>query len=136
MTRYIVISLVGGILFGIMDGVINANPLARMLYEVYRPIARTSLNVVAGSLIDLAYGFILAAIFLVVYEGLPGQSGIVKGLSYAILIWFFRVVMYAASTWMMYNVPTQTIIYGLIAGLVEMLLLGILFGVTLKPLNL
>ena len=103
MVRYIVISLIGGILFGFMDGVINANPLASRLYEVYRPIARTSLNVVAGSLIDIAYGFILAAIFLILYQGLPGQSGIIKGLSYAILIWFFRAVMHAASTWMMWK---------------------------------
>jgi hypothetical protein len=136
MIRYIVISLVGGFLFGIMDGVINANPLAQKLYEVYRPIARTSINPVAGVLIDIAYGFILAAIFLIIYEGLPGQSGILKGLSYAFLIWFFRVVMYAASTWMMYKVPAQTIVYGLIAGLLEMLVLGILFGVTLKPSSL
>ena len=104
--------------------------------EVYRPIARTSLNVVAGSLIDLAYGFILAAVFLIIYEGLPGHSGIVKGLSYALMIWFFRVVMYAASTWIMYNVPIQTIGYSLFAGLLEMLVLGILFGITLKPFNL
>src|SRR5574341_1981066 len=135
MVRYIVISLVSGILFGIMDGAINANPLAQKLYEVYRLFARTSLNVVAGSLIDIAYGFILAAIFLIIYEGLPGKSGIVKGISYAILLWFFRVVMGAVSTWIMYKVPTQTIGYGLIAGMVEMLVLGILFGVTLKPFN-
>lgn len=135
MFRYIVVSLVSGILFGVMDGAINANPLAQKLYEVYQPIARTSLNVVAGSLIDLAYGFILAAIFLVIYEGLPGHSGIQKGFSYAILVWFLRVVMYAASTWIMYKVPIQTIGYGLFAGLLEMLVLGILFGVTLKPLG-
>ena len=135
MIRYIVVSLVSGILFGVMDGVIHANPLAQKLYEVYRPIARPSLNIVAGSLIDLAYGFILAAIFLIIYEGLPGQSGIVKGLSYALLIWFFRVVMYAASTWIMYNVPIQTVGYGLFAGFLEMLVLGILFGVTFKPFS-
>ena len=136
MIRYIVVSLVSGILFGVMDGVIHANPLAQKLFEVYRPIARTSLNVVAGSLIDLAYGFILAAVFLIIYEGLPGHSGIVKGLSYALMIWFFRVVMYAASTWITYNVPIQTIGYSLFAGLLEMLVLGILFGITLKPFNL
>jgi len=136
MIRYIIVSLVGGILFGVMDGVINANPLAQKLYEVYRPIVRPSLNVVAGSLIDLAYGFILAAIFLIIYEGLPGHSGILKGVSYAVLIWFFRVVMYAASTWIMYTVPAKTIGYSLIAGLIEMFVLGILFGITLKPFNL
>lgn len=135
MIRYIIISLVGGILFGTMDGLIHANPLARRLFEVYQPIARATLNVVAGILIDIAYGFILAAIFLLLYKSLPGQSGFLKGLSYAALVWFFRVVMQAASTWMMYRVPGQTIGYSLVAGLIEMMVLGVLFGVTLKPFN-
>lgn len=135
MIRYIIISLVGGILFGTMDGLIHANPLARRLFEVYQPIARATLNVVAGILIDIAYGFILAAIFLLLYKSLPGQSGFLKGLSYAALVWFFRVVMQAASTWMMYRVPDQTIGYSLVTGLIEMMVLGVLFGVTLKPFN-
>ena len=64
MTTYIIISIISGILFGTLDGVINANPIANKLYEVYKPIAKTSLNFMAGMIIDLAYGFILAAIFL------------------------------------------------------------------------
>jgi hypothetical protein len=134
MARYIVISLIGGVLFGVMDGVINANPLAQKLYEVYKPIAKTSLNLTAGILIDLIYGFLLAGIFLMLYTSLPGQSGIVKGVSFALLVWFLRVVMQAASTWMMYTIPSPTILYGLVAGLVEMLVLGILFGLTLRSL--
>jgi ethanolamine ammonia-lyase large subunit len=34
MIRYIIVSVVGGILFGILDAVINANPLAQRLFEV------------------------------------------------------------------------------------------------------
>jgi ethanolamine ammonia-lyase large subunit len=38
MNRYIIIvSIASGILFGVMDGLINANPLAQRLYEVYKP---------------------------------------------------------------------------------------------------
>jgi hypothetical protein len=135
MTRYVVVSIVGGILFGILDGLINANPMAQRLYAVYKPIARTSLNVVAGVTIDLAYGFILAAVFLLLYTSLPGETGMVKGLSFAILVWFFRVVMSAASTWLMFTVPALTLVYSLLAGLVEMLALGILYGFTLRPLT-
>ena len=40
MTEYIIVSVVSGILFGILDGVINANPLAQRLYEVFKPIAK------------------------------------------------------------------------------------------------
>jgi len=135
MTTYIVLSIVGGILFGILDGLINANPVAQRLYEVYKPIAKTSLNVVAGVAIDLAYGFIMAAVFLLLYTSLPGEAGIVKGLSFAILVWFFRVVMSVASTWIMYTVPARTLLYTLFAGLAEMLALGILYGLTLRPLT-
>ena len=133
MVRYIVVSIGSGILFGFMDGVINANPLARRLFEVYQPIARTSINVPAGVIIDLAYGFIMAAIFLLLYNSLPGETGLLKGLSFAGLAWFFRVVMYAASQWMTTQIPAGAVLYILAAGLVEMLILGILYGLTLKP---
>ena len=133
MTTYVVVSIVGGILFGILDGLINANPVAQRLNEVYKPIARTSLNVAAGIAIDLAYGFILAAVFLLLYTSLPGGTGILKGLSFAVLVWFFRVVMSVASTWVMFTVPIRTLVYSLFAGLVEMLVLGILFGFALRP---
>ncbi len=133
MLRYIVVSVIGGILFGAMDGVIHAIPLAQKIYAVYRPIARTSVNAPAGIVIDLIYGFALAGIFLVLYPSLPGSSGLVKGLSFAALAWFLRVVMSAASDWMMFQVPGQTLLYALGTGLLEMLILGILFGVTLHP---
>jgi len=133
MITYVVVSVVGGILLIILDGVLNANSMAQRLNEVYKPIARKSLNIVAGVAIDLAYGFIMAAVFLLLYTSLPGENGIVKGLSYAILVWFFRVVMSAASTWLMFTVPTKTLVYNLLAGLVEILAIGTLFGLTLHP---
>jgi len=135
MIGYIIVSVVSGILFGILDGVINANPLAQRLYEVYKPIARTSINPLAGIIIDLAYGFIMAGIFLLLYESLPGITGLVKGVSFAFLVWFFRVVMYTASQWMMFNVPFKVLLYSLIAGLGEMLILGVFYGLTLKPVR-
>ena len=133
MTGYLIVSVVSGILFGILDGVINANPLAQRLYEVYKPIARTSLNPLAGIVIDLVYGFVLAAVFLLLYKSLPGATGLVKGISFAVLVWFFRVVMYAASQWVMFNIPSEALLYSLVTGLGEMLVLGVLYGLTLKP---
>ena len=135
MTTYVIVSIIGGILFGILDGLINANPVAQRLYDVYKPIAKTSLNFIAGIAIDLAYGFIMAAVFLLLYTSLPGETDMVKGLSFAILVWFFRVVMSVASTWIMYTVPARTLLYNLFAGLTEMLALGILYGLTLRPLT-
>ena len=133
MLRYIIVSVVSGILFGVLDGVINANPLAQRLYAVYQPIARTSINPFAGIVIDLIYGFVMAGLFLLLYQSLPGETGWVKGLSFGVLAWFFRVVMYAASQWMMLDIPVETALYTLVAGLGEMLILGLLYGLTLKP---
>lgn len=133
MSRYIIVSLVSGVLFGLMDGLINANPWATRYLEVYKPIARSSINAPVGLVIDLAYGFILAGIFLLLYASLPGDTGLVKGISFAFLVWFLRVFMAAASTWMMFIVPHQTLFYTLITGLGEVLVLGVLYGLTLRP---
>jgi hypothetical protein len=133
MTGYFVISILSGILFAILDGVINANPLARKYYEIYQPIAKTSLNPVAGILIDLGFGFIMAGVFVILYNSIPGETGLIKGVSFAVMVWFFRVVMVVASQWMMYITPVKTLLYTLVAGLGEMLILGLLYGLTLKP---
>ena len=133
MTGYIIVSVVSGILFGILDGLINANPLAQRLYEVYKPIARTSINPLTGMVIDLVYGFVMAGVFLLLYKSLPGETGLVKGMSYGCLVWFFRVVMYTASQWVMFKVPIEALLYSLVTGLGEMLILGVLCGLTLKP---
>ncbi|HOB90004.1 MAG TPA: hypothetical protein PKG74_01570 [Candidatus Colwellbacteria bacterium] len=133
MIRYIIASIVGGFLFGTMDGVINANSYAKKLFEVYKPIAKTSISAPAGIIIDLIYGFIMAGLFLLLYKSLPGETGLLKGLSFAGIAWFFRVVMSVVSSWMTFNVPVSTLGYSLVTGLVEMLVLGILFGLTLKP---
>ncbi len=135
MLRYILVSLGGGILFGIMDGLINANPLAQRLFQAYQPIARTSVNAPAGILIDLLYGFAMAAIFLLLYRSLPGTSGWAKGLSFGLLAWFFRVLMGMISQWMAYTSPLPTLGYQAAAGLVEMLVIGILFGLTLRRVS-
>jgi len=134
MAGYIIGSIAGGLLFGIMDGLINANPLAVRLFAVFKPIARTSINIPAGLVIDLAYGFIMAGLFLMVYPSLPGQAGWVKGLIFGLLVWFFRVVMGVISQWMMYTVPVDALLYSLAAGLVEMLVLGLLFGLVVRPI--
>ncbi len=131
MPRFIVVSIAAGLMFAVLDGLLNANPLGQRLYEVYRPIARPSMNFIAGVVIDLAYGFLMALIFMLLYQSLPGGSGWIKGTSFGLLVWFFRVVMYALSSWVMFKVPGPTVVYTLGAGLAEMLVIGIFYGLTL-----
>lgn len=133
MTSYIIVSVSSGILFGFLDGFINGNPIANKLFDVYKPIAKTSVNLLAGVIIDLAYGFILATSFLLLFPSLPGEVGFVKGVSFAVMVWFFRVVMNVASQWLMFKVPLKALLYTLLAGLGEMLILGLLYGLTLQP---
>jgi hypothetical protein len=131
VTSYIIVSIVSGILFGMMDGLINGNPVARKLLEVYQPIAKTPVNFVAGIIINLGYGFILAALFLLVYPSLPGDAGLAKGASFALMVWFLRVAMNVATQWIMFNVPMRVLLYLAFAGLSEMLILGIFYGLAL-----
>ena len=133
MRTFSLVGLGSGILFGVMDGLISANSLAQRLYQVYKPIARTSINAPAGVVIDLLYGFILAGLFLLLRKSLPGAVGWTKGLSFGLLAWFFRVLMNAASQWIMFRVSTATLAYTLLAGLGEMMILGVLYGLTLRP---
>jgi hypothetical protein len=131
MVRYIIVSIVSGILFGVMDGIININPLAKRLYEVYKPIARTTLNPLKGIIIDLVYGFVMSILFLLLYTCMPSDIGVIKGLCFGLLVWFFRVVMNNASQWVMFKVPFKTLLYSVLTGLAEMAILGIFYGLTL-----
>ena len=135
MTNYFIVSIASGILFGVLDGLINANPIAIKLFEAYKPIARTSVNFVAGMIIDVLFGFILAALFWLLWASLPGEAGLVKGVSFALMVWFLRVVMSVAAQWMMFKVPLKALIYSLLAGLGEMLILGMLYGIALQPVK-
>jgi len=132
MLRYVIVSLGGGILFGIMDGLINGNSLAQKLYAAFDPVLRKTINVPVGIVIDLIYGFALAGIFLMLYRSLPGDSGWLKGITFGFMVYFFRVVMQVASQWMMFKVSSGLLLYTLISGLIEMLLLGLYFGLCLS----
>lgn len=132
MLRYLIVSLGGGVLFGIMDGLINGNSLAKKLYAAFDPVLRKTVNVPAGIVIDLIYGFALAGIFMLFYKSLPGNSAWLKGITFGFIIFFFRVVMQVASQWMMFKVSPQLLVYILASGLIEMLLLGLYFGLCLS----
>ena len=111
---------------------INANPLAQKLLEAYKPISKTMINFQAGIVIDLLFGIIMAAIFVILYKSLPGSTSVLKGLSFGILIWFFRVAMWTASSFVMFKIPLNTLSYSLVVGLIEMLILGLFYGLLLK----
>ena len=130
--RYMIVSWACGILFWILDGVINWNPFARKLFQIYKSEIKVAFSLPKSFFIYLLYGFVMTSIFLVLYKALPGKTGLMKGLSFAMIAWFFRGFMGVMSQWMLLAVPLKTLSYMAITGLVEALILGILLGLTLK----
>lgn len=132
MLNFVLVSLAAGLLFGTMDALINANPLGQRLNAVYAPVMKKDINAAAGIAIDLAYGFVIAGVFVMLAGSLPGDSGLTKGLALGLGIWFFRVVMSVATTWMTHRVPASLLAYQLATGLAEMLVLGGFVGLLLR----
>ena len=130
--RYAMIGWICGILYWILDGVINWNPYAQKFYQVYKSNMKIALNLPKSFFIYLVYGYAMAGIFILLYKSLPGEIGIVKGLSFAGIAWFFRGFIAIMSQWMMYNVPFKTLAYVAISGICEALILGMFLGLTLK----
>jgi hypothetical protein len=135
MIRFILIGALSGILFAILDGIINGNPTAQKLMESYSPIAKTSINMPVGIIIDLFYGFVMCGIFLLLYNSLPTDNPVIKGVIYGLIIWFFRVLMSVLTTYMTLQIPLKTLAYILVTGLVEVIIIGIFYGLTIKPIK-
>jgi hypothetical protein len=135
MTRYILVSLGSGLLFVLLDGILNANPIAQRLHRPYGPIARKSMNLVLAVTIDMGYGFIIAGLYLLLYRALPGGPGLIRAVWFAILLWILRVVMSALGHWVMFDVPASSHLYDVLAGLIEMLAIAIFCAVTLRPVG-
>ena len=88
-------------------------------------------KMVAGMVFELVNGFMLAVIYAVIHRCLPG-AGWIKGLSYGLLVWGLRVVMWAFSTYMMTSMSPITISISVATGLVEVLILGIVIALIYK----
>ena len=131
MVNYLLAGGLGGILLAVMDGLLNANPAAIKLLAAFKPIARPSLSVAAGILIDLAFGFSLAALFTALRPAFPTSSGLLNGLIFGAGVWLLRTVMPLASQQVMFAIPLSAAAYQAGCGLLEMLVLGILFGLVL-----
>ena len=121
--RLPIAGLAVGLLFAIMDGLINANPVGQRLYSVYMPIARKSVNAPLGLAFDLVSGIVMAFLFVALTPSLPG-GWVTKGITFGLIAWFFRVAMGSASQFVMFQVPASAVLYGLLTGLAEMIALG------------
>jgi hypothetical protein len=130
-SRVLAVGLAAGLMFAVMDGLINANPVAQRLYAAYRPIARESVNAPLGLMFDFVSAIVMAVLFVALTPALPG-GWTNKGIAFGLIGWFFRVAMGTASQAVMFRVPFSALLYGLLTGLTEMLALGLLYGALLR----
>jgi hypothetical protein len=80
-----------------------------------------------GLVFELINGFMLAVFYTVIHPSLPGR-GWKKGISYGLIVWGLRVVMWAFSTYMMTDMSPVLITITVITGLIEVLILGIVIA--------
>ena len=83
-------------------------------------------------LFEVINGFMLALIYALIQTSLPGQ-GWVKGISYGLIVWGLRVVMWAFSTYVMTDMAPITIGINVVSGLVEVLILGVVIAALYGP---
>jgi hypothetical protein len=76
---------------------------------------------------ELINGFMLAVIYAVIHPSLPGR-GWKKGISYGLIVWGLRVVMWAFSTYMMTDISPILIAITVVTGLIEVLILGVVIA--------
>jgi len=67
------------------------------------------------------------------YQSLPGQTNLAKGLSLGLTMWFFSSG--DVSSFKLGDIPGSSTdpFYTLITGLVEMLIIGLFYGLALRP---
>jgi len=126
--------IITGVLFSLFDMLIaiSSSPIFSPYSDL--PIWKTQPNIIAGLIFDLINGFILAAVYTTIYNGIPG-FGWRKGLNYGIFVGLFRVVMSSFSTIVMYNIPLTLVVTSLITGFIEIIVLCIILAVVYERLK-
>jgi hypothetical protein len=129
--RFWVAGLVTYVVVQAMDFVINEvfmKSANESLKNLWRPdmMSRMWVMYVIGVLV----AFLFTYIFIKGREG----KGITEGVRYGIIIWLFVSVPMSVSMWVLLPIPYMIIFRGLMFGLLEMLVAGILVAVIYKPL--
>lgn len=121
--RLIIAGITASFLFLVLDAILGV--LGGMIGEAafgipagQPPMDKQTL----GLLFELINGFMLAVIYAFIHPALPGK-GWKKGLSYGLIVWGLRVVMWAFSTYMLTNMSPIMLGITVFTGLVEMLII-------------
>jgi hypothetical protein len=128
--RLIVAGVAASVLFLVLDmmlGAVGGLVAADVFGVPFDQPPGIQAKIKFGLLFELINGFMLALIYAVIYRCLPGQ-GWHKGISFGLIVWGLRVVMWAFSTYMMTDLPPALIAITVVTGLIEVLILGVVIA--------
>jgi hypothetical protein len=133
--RLIVTGVVAAVLFLVLDmglGMVGGWIGTRFFGQPSAQPAGIDAKIKLGLVFELINGFLLALIYAVIHACLPGR-GWTKGVSYGLVVWALRVVMWAFSTYMMTDMAPATIGITVGTGLIEVLILGVVIALVYGP---
>lgn len=126
--RLIAAGIAASVLFLVLDAVFGV--LGGMIGELAFGVPSgqpDEAKLATGLVFELINGFMLALIYAIIYPALPGK-GWQKGISYALIVWGLRVVMWAFSTYMMTDMSPIMIGITVLTGLLEMLIICVVIA--------
>jgi hypothetical protein len=133
--RLLVAGIVASVLFLILDMLLGAAGgaiVAQFFGVPFDQPPGIEAKIKFGLVFELINGFMLALVYALIHPSLPGQ-GWKKGISYGLIVWGLRVVMWAFSTFMMTDMPPALIAITVITGLIGVLILGIVIAAVYQP---
>jgi len=130
--------IIGGIfigllllVLGVISGFFSVEVFKLPIFVSDSTLWRHEFNPALSIFLDIIYGIVLAGLFNLLYMSIPGE-GVVKGISFGLIIWFFKVVMAMGSIRIMFNVSDKILIYWTFSGLVELAIIGSVLGIFYK----
>ena len=130
--RLIVAGIAASVLFLVLDAVFGV--LGGIIGELAFGVPSgqpDETKLATGLVFELINGFMLALIYAIIYPALPGK-GWKKGISYGLIVWGLRVVMWAFSTYMMTDMSPILIGITVLTGLLEMLIICVVIAAIYK----
>lgn len=130
LTRLLIAGIAASLLFLVLDaalGMIGGLVGARVFGLAPQDPSQIQDKMAYGLVFEVINGFMLTVVYAVIHYSLPGQ-GWAKGISFGFLVWGLRVVMWAFSTYMMFDVQAVSIAITTFTGLIEVLILGVVIS--------
>jgi len=126
-----------GVLFIILDIVSAVVQLPLLSPYASLPVWKSPPETTLGMLFDIVNGLLLVGVYALIVKSIPGK-GLMKGFYYGLIVGVFRTIMGAFSTYVMYAVPAEVVVWGAVLGLLEAAALGaglVWIGMKIKILD-